>query len=106
MDEDQLNMAIRKFLKEVGVTSQREIERVMREGTIKGNRLRLRMTLTSDDDPELKRVVQTSIELTSFDLCQSSLLRRYCQVGAGSGLWQGLGHEHDVQPVPRLPLSG
>ena len=40
MDEDQLNMAIRKFLKEVGVTSQREIERVMREGTIKGNRLR------------------------------------------------------------------
>ena len=40
MDEDQLNMAIRKFLKEVGVTSQREIEGVMREGTIKGNRLR------------------------------------------------------------------
>jgi 16S rRNA U516 pseudouridylate synthase RsuA-like enzyme len=64
MDEDQLNMAIRKFLKEVGVTSQREIERVMREGTIKGNHLRLRMTLTSDDDPELKRVVETSIELT------------------------------------------
>ena len=64
MDEDQLNMAIRKFLKEVGVTSQREIEGVMREGTIKGNRLRLRMTLTSDDDPELKRVVETSIELT------------------------------------------
>ena len=30
----------------------------------------------------------------------------YCQVGAGSGLWQGLGHEHNVQPVPRLPLSG
>ena len=31
MDEDALNMAIRKFLKEVGVTSQREIERVVRE---------------------------------------------------------------------------
>ena len=31
MDEDRLNMAIRKFLKEVGVTSQREIERVVRE---------------------------------------------------------------------------
>ena len=26
MDEDRFNMAIRKFLKEVGVTSQREIE--------------------------------------------------------------------------------
>ncbi len=31
MDEDRFNMAIRKFLKEVGVTSQREIERVVRE---------------------------------------------------------------------------
>ncbi len=30
-DEDSLTMAIRKFLKEVGVTSQREIERVIRE---------------------------------------------------------------------------
>ena len=27
MDEDKANMAIRKFLKQVGVTSQREIER-------------------------------------------------------------------------------
>ena len=31
MDEDRLNMAIRKFLKEVGVTSQREIERMQQE---------------------------------------------------------------------------
>ena len=31
MDEDRLNMAIRKFLKEVGVTSQREIELGVRE---------------------------------------------------------------------------
>jgi len=29
----------------------------------------------------------------------------YCQVGVGRFLWQGLGHEHHVQPVPRLPLS-
>jgi len=64
MDEDQLNMAIRKFLKEVGMTSQREIERVVREGAIKGTRLRLRMTLTSDDEPELKHVVETSIDIT------------------------------------------
>jgi hypothetical protein len=32
--------------------------------------------------------------------------RRYCQVGESSGVWQGLGHEHNVQPLPRLPLSG
>jgi hypothetical protein len=31
---------------------------------------------------------------------------RYCQVGHSSGLWQGLGHEHDIQSLPRLPLSG
>jgi 16S rRNA U516 pseudouridylate synthase RsuA-like enzyme len=63
MDEDHFNMAVRKFLKEVGVTSQREIERIVREGAIKGTSLRLRMTLTSDDEPTLKHVVETTIEL-------------------------------------------
>ena len=63
MDEDHFNMAVRKFLKEVGVTSQREIERIVREGAVKGTSLRLRMTLTSDDEPALKHVVETTIEL-------------------------------------------
>ena len=63
MDEDRFNMAVRKFLKEVGVTSQREIERVVRAGAAKGQ-LRLRMTLTSDDAPALKHVVETTIDLT------------------------------------------
>jgi 16S rRNA U516 pseudouridylate synthase RsuA-like enzyme len=63
MDEDHFNMAVRKFLKEVGVTSQREIERIVREGAIKGTSLRLRMTLTSDDEPALKHVVEATIEL-------------------------------------------
>ncbi len=40
MEEDRFNMAIRKFLKEVGVTSQREIERVVREGEARGPTLR------------------------------------------------------------------
>lgn len=31
VDEDRLQMQIRKFLKEVGVTSQREIERAVAE---------------------------------------------------------------------------
>ncbi len=31
MDEDRLNMEIRKFLKQLGVTSQREIEKAVRE---------------------------------------------------------------------------
>ncbi|ANY78115.1 hypothetical protein BB934_07615 [Microvirga ossetica] len=63
MDEDHFNMAVRKFLKEVGVTSQREIERIVREGAVKGTSLRLRMTLTSADAPTLEHVVETTIEL-------------------------------------------
>ena len=36
IDEDRFNIDVRKFLKEVGVTSQREIERIVREGQVKG----------------------------------------------------------------------
>ena len=63
MDEDRFNMAIRKFLKEVGVTSQREIERVVRQSTAGKQSLRLRMTLTSEDVPSFQHVVQTTIDL-------------------------------------------
>ena len=63
MDEDRLNMAVRKFLKEVGVTSQREIERVVRESATGKQSLRLRMTLTSEDHPSFQHVVETTIEL-------------------------------------------
>ena len=31
MDEDRFNIEVRKFLKEVGITSQREIERTVRK---------------------------------------------------------------------------
>jgi hypothetical protein len=40
------------------------------------------------------------------DLYRAMAVMRYCQVGEGSGVWQGLGHEHNVPPLPRLPLSG
>ena len=63
MDEDRFNIELRKFLKEVGVTSQREIERIVRDHVVNGSMLRLRMTLTSDDAPELKHVVETEIQL-------------------------------------------
>ncbi len=57
MDEDRFNMEVRKFLKEVGVTSQREIERVVREGQVQGGKLRLRMTLTAENSP-LEHVIE------------------------------------------------
>ena len=51
MNEDVFNTSIRKFLKQVGVTSQREIEKAVRDavdaGRLKGNeKLPARMVLT------------------------------------------------------------
>jgi 16S rRNA U516 pseudouridylate synthase RsuA-like enzyme len=53
MNADALNMSIRKFLKQVGVHSQREIEsaieRGIASGKLKGNEtLAAKMTLTLD----------------------------------------------------------
>ena len=44
MDEDLFNMNIRKYLKKVGVTSQREIESAVRDA-VAGGRLRGNETL-------------------------------------------------------------
>jgi len=54
MNEDVMNASLRKFLKTVGVTSQREIEKAVRTaiaaGRIKGNEaLKARMVLTIED---------------------------------------------------------
>ncbi|MBM10051.1 MAG: hypothetical protein CMF69_10855 [Magnetovibrio sp.] len=50
MDEDQLNIQIRKFLKQVGIKSQREIENGIKQGFINGSinettPIHVRMTL-------------------------------------------------------------
>lgn len=49
MDEEALNMSIRKFLKKVGITSQREIERAIDQagqaGRLDGNPVHVKMTL-------------------------------------------------------------
>jgi 16S rRNA U516 pseudouridylate synthase RsuA-like enzyme len=61
MDKDRFNMAVRKFLKQVGVTSQREIEKVVRSGKVEGNVLKVRMRLTADNAP-LEHVIEADIE--------------------------------------------
>ena len=63
MDEDRFNMDVRRFLKVVGVSSQREIERIVREGNFEGTKLKLRMTLTAENTP-LDHVVEETIELS------------------------------------------
>jgi hypothetical protein len=67
MNEDVFNTAIRKFLKEVGVTSQREIELAVREavasGKLKGSEtLPVKVTLTLDG-VGLTHVVDGEIKL-------------------------------------------
>jgi Family of unknown function (DUF6494) len=50
MNEDAFNMSVRKFLKKVGVTAQREIEQAVRaaaeSGKLKGAALPARATFT------------------------------------------------------------
>lgn len=53
MDEEYFNMQLRKFLKNVGVTSQREIETAVREGLAVGklqasDTVKAKVTLTID----------------------------------------------------------
>ncbi|HUJ97704.1 MAG TPA: DUF6494 family protein [Stellaceae bacterium] len=62
MDEDRFNMSIRKYLKMVGVTSQREIEAATRQaGPKPGAKLKAKMVLTM---PEigLKHEIDGEIE--------------------------------------------
>lgn len=60
LDEDRFNMEIRKFLKHVGVSSQREIENLARSGDVKSGKLTLRMTLTAEGTP-LKHIVEETV---------------------------------------------
>lgn len=49
MDEERFNLSLRRFLKEVGISSQREIERVVREDGLAGKgKLRVSMVLTAE----------------------------------------------------------
>jgi 16S rRNA U516 pseudouridylate synthase RsuA-like enzyme len=63
MNEDAFNMSIRKFLKEVGVTSQRAVETAVRDGKVKGDKLRVRMTLTAEGT-NLNHVVDGEIKIS------------------------------------------
>jgi hypothetical protein len=67
MDEEALNTSVRKFLKKVGITSQREIEIAVRSavgsGRLKGNeKLPAKMTL-SVGGINLSLVIEGSVDL-------------------------------------------
>ena len=65
MNEDHVNREIRKFLKEVGVTSQQEIERLVHDGQVSKGTLRLRMKLTvTTESTSLEHVVERTIDIS------------------------------------------
>ena len=63
MDDEKFNMSMRKFLKQVGVTSQQEIEKLVREQSAGGqSRLKVKMVLTAKGTP-LRHEVDGEIDL-------------------------------------------
>ena len=67
MDEDNLNIEIRKFLKQVGISSQREIENYIRkkftERSIKiGESIKVSMSLSSEDG-ELNHSIKEDLKI-------------------------------------------
>ena len=67
MDEDNLNIEIRKFLKQVGISSQREIENYIRkkfaDGKIKLDQsIKVSMNLSSEDG-ELSHSINETLKI-------------------------------------------
>ena len=63
MENERFNMSLRRFLKHVGVTSQQEIERVVREQALEGKgTLKVKMVLTAAGT-DLEHVVEDEIDL-------------------------------------------
>ncbi len=62
MTEEAFNMSLRKFLKQVGVTSQHQIEEWVRQGRAGPGPLKVRMVLTAEGQG-LEHVVEGTIDL-------------------------------------------
>ncbi len=61
---EEFNMSMRKFLKQVGVTSQQEIERIVRDADLSGkSNLKVKVVLTADGT-DLNHVVEGEIALS------------------------------------------
>jgi hypothetical protein len=65
MEDERFNLSLRKFLKHVGITSQQEVERIVREHHLAGaGKLQLKMVLTATGT-DLHHVVEDEIDLGS-----------------------------------------
>jgi hypothetical protein len=63
MEADPFNISLRKFLKQVGVTSQRAIEETVERGGLRGRgKLTVRAVVTAEGT-DLQHVVEGEIDL-------------------------------------------
>jgi len=63
MENEQFNLSLRRFLKEVGISSQQEIERIVREQNLAGKgMLKVKMVLVASGT-NLNHVVNGEIDL-------------------------------------------
>lgn len=62
---EEFNMSMRKFLKQVGVTSQQELERIAREIGSGQNKLAVKIVLTAEGT-DLNHVVEGEINLSGL----------------------------------------
>lgn len=62
MESDKFNMSMRKYLKQVGVTSQQAIERHVREHGDTEGKLKVRTVLTIEGH-DMQHVVEGEIDL-------------------------------------------
>jgi 16S rRNA U516 pseudouridylate synthase RsuA-like enzyme len=65
VENERFNMSLRKYLKQVGVTSQQEIERIVREHGLEANgtKLKVKMVLTAEGT-DLHHEVDGEIDLS------------------------------------------
>lgn len=62
MEDAKFNMSLRKFLKQVGVTSQQQIEQLVREKALTGT-LTVKMVLTAEGTT-LNHIVEGQIDIS------------------------------------------
>lgn len=63
MENERFNLSLRRFLKQVGISSQQEIERIVRERDLVGDsKLRVKMVLTAEGT-NLRHEVDGEIDL-------------------------------------------
>jgi hypothetical protein len=63
MENERFNLSLRRFLKEVGISSQQEVERIVREEGLAGKgKLKVKMVLTAKGT-DLRHVVDGEIDL-------------------------------------------